>query len=100
MPQKLKDLHNMHALTAVIAGLGSHPVYRLAELKAALPARDERRLAQLRLLVGGDENHRRARALLAARPLPCLPHLGPYLVINNALLLLLLVCAACLCVRV
>lgn len=75
----LFNLKNFNTLMALLAGLRSGPVYRLAYTRAEMSRKADKMLERLSLLMRGDNAYKNYRDVLAQSTPPCIPYLGVHL---------------------
>jgi len=77
--KKLSDLNNLHSLKAVVTGLQSVPIYRLAQTWKSVPRKERTTFEKLGVFLSDENNRKTLRDHMNAAKLPCIPHLGMYL---------------------
>jgi hypothetical protein len=70
---KLRQLNNYNGLAAVLAGINSSAVHRLAQTRALVPADTQKRFARLVLLMGTQKSHFAYRLAWENSSLPRVP---------------------------
>lgn len=70
---KLRQLNNYNGLAAVLAGINSSPVHRLAQTRMLVPQEVQKRFARLVLLMGTQKSHFAYRLAWENSPLPRIP---------------------------
>jgi hypothetical protein len=70
---KLRQLNNYNGLAAVLAGVNSSAVHRLAQTRALVPAEVQKRFARLVLLMGTQKSHFAYRLAWENSSLPRVP---------------------------
>ena len=70
---KLRQLNNYNGLAAVLAGINSSAVHRLAQTRALVPADVQKRFARLVLLMGTQKSHFAYRLAWENSSLPRIP---------------------------
>ncbi|KAJ2901338.1 ras GEF [Zalerion maritima] len=70
---KLRQLNNYNGLAAVLAGINSTAVHRLAQTRLLVPQDVQRRFARLVLLMGTQKSHFAYRLAWENSPLPRIP---------------------------
>jgi hypothetical protein len=70
---KLRELNNYNGLAAVIAGINSLAVHRLAQTRALVPAECQKRFMRLELLMSTQKSHFAYRLAWENSPLPRIP---------------------------
>jgi hypothetical protein len=73
------DINNYHAMIAVMAGLGSNPVYRLRNTWECVPSDYIRIYEELCTYTSHKDNFKLLRTTMRDRPPPGIPHMGLYL---------------------
>eukprot|EP00051_Salpingoeca_urceolata_P028937 m.488513 g.488513 ORF g.488513 m.488513 type:complete len:626 (-) comp25839_c0_seq1:227-2104(-) len=76
--RKLLELNNLHSLLAILSSLQSAPIYRLTHTWA-LVGKESKHFQQLKDLMSEQDNHKALREHMASCGLPCIPHLGLWL---------------------
>ncbi|XP_076009039.1 ras-specific guanine nucleotide-releasing factor RalGPS2 isoform X2 [Genypterus blacodes] len=78
--KKLCDSNNLHAVMAVVSGLQSAPIFRLAKTWALLSRKDKATFDRLNYLMSKEDNYKRLRDYISLQSMvSCIPYLGMYL---------------------